>query len=274
MRIFRHPRPQQTANVFAMAALAARENRVVATVDIGGAYLNASMVESGVIVHMRLDKVMTGILVKIDPKFKEFMAEDGSSVVQLDKALYGCVEAAHLWYLMLLEKLEAYGFVANPAEPCVFNKRNAAGLQLSLTLHVDDLLTTCRSETEIDLFFAYLRTQFPVITVHKGKTLSYLGMLFDFREEGAVYVTMHGALDEILEGCGVDKCSATPAGDNLFVIRDAPKASEKEAVWCRSYVAKILYIAKRVKPECLTAVSFLTSRVGVYDTDVLGKVRR
>ena len=163
-----------TANVFAMAALVARENRVVATVDIGGAYLNASMVESGVIVHMRLDRVMTEILVKIDPEFKEFV---GSSVVQLDKALYGCVEAAHLWYLMLREKLEAYGFVANPAEPCVFNKRNAAGLQISLTLHVDDLLTTCKSEAEIDLFFSYLRTQFPVITVHKGKT----GMLFDFK---------------------------------------------------------------------------------------------
>ena len=69
----------------------------------------------------------------------------------------------------------------------------------------------------------------PVITVHKGKTLSYLGMLFDFREDGAVYVTMQGALDDLLEGCGVDKCSATPAGDHLFVIRDnTPKVSEKE----------------------------------------------
>ena len=142
-----------TANVFAMAALAVRENRVVKTVDIGGAYLNASMAESGVIVHMRLDKVMTTIVVKIDPKFAEFVTEDGSSVVQLDKALYGCVEAAHLWYLMLREKLEAYGFEANPAEPCVFNKLNEAGVQISLTLHVDDLLTTCTSETEIDIFF-------------------------------------------------------------------------------------------------------------------------
>ena len=109
---------------------------------------------------MRLDKVMTEILMIIDPKFKEFVAEDKSSVVRLDKALYGCVEAAHLWYLMLRKKLEAYGFVANPAEPCVFNKRNAAGLQISLTLHVDDLLTTCRSETEIDLFFAYCAHNF------------------------------------------------------------------------------------------------------------------
>ena len=263
-----------TANVFAMAALAAREKRVVKTVDIGGAYLNASMAESGVIVHMRLDKIMTTILVKIDPKFAEFVTEDGSSVVQLDKALYGCVEAAHLWYLMLREKLEAYGFEANPAEPCVFNKLNASGVQISLTLHVDDLLTTCTSETEIEIFLAYLRTQFPVISVHDGKMLSYLGMMFDFREEGAVYVTMQKTVDDVLEGCGVDKCCATPATDNLFVIREAPKVSEKEAIWCRSYVAKVLYIAKRVKPECLTAVSFLTSRVGVYDIDDLGKVRR
>ena len=98
------------------------------------------------------------------------MAEDGLSVVQLDKALYGCVEAAHLSYLMLREKLEAFGFVANPAEPYVLNKRNTTGLQISLTLHVDDLLTTCKSEAEIDLFFAFLRTQFPVITFHKRKT--------------------------------------------------------------------------------------------------------
>ena len=98
------------------------------------------------------------------------------------------------------EKLEAYGFEANPAEPCFFNKLNSAGIQISLTLHVDDLLTTCKSETEIDQFFAYLRTQFPVITVHKGKTLSYLGMLFDFKEEGAVYVTMQGTVDETLKG--------------------------------------------------------------------------
>ena len=87
-------------------------------------------------------------------------------------------------------------------------------------------------------------------------------------------MTMQKTVNDILEGCGVDKCFATPAIDNLFVIRDAPKVTEKEAIWCKSYVAKVLYVAKRVKPECLTAVSFLTSRVGAYDIDDLGKVRR
>jgi hypothetical protein len=41
---------------------------------------------------------------------------------------------------------------------------------------------------------------------------------------------MQGTFDETLRGCGVEKCCATPASDNLFVIRDAPKVSEKEAI--------------------------------------------
>ena len=54
---------------------------MVKRVDIGGAYLNASMVESGMIIHMRLDKIMIAILVKMDPTFAEFVAEGRSSVV-------------------------------------------------------------------------------------------------------------------------------------------------------------------------------------------------
>jgi hypothetical protein len=68
---------------------------------------------------------------------------------------------------------------------CLQQKECRRTTDIADPAHVDDLLTTCESETEIDLFFAYLRTQFPVITVHKGKTLSYLG-----------------TLDDLLEGCG------------------------------------------------------------------------
>ena len=70
-----------------------------------------------------------------------------------------------------------------------------------MTLHVDDLLTTCTSEMEINIFLAYLRTQFPVITVHEGKMLSYLGMIFNFRAECAVvYVMTQKIVDDVQEG--------------------------------------------------------------------------
>ena len=71
----------------------------MATLDIGGAFLNADIKLSGVIVHMRLDKTMSGILVEIDPTYAAFVnPETGVLTVELDKALYGCVEAAKLWY--------------------------------------------------------------------------------------------------------------------------------------------------------------------------------
>ena len=64
------------------------------------------MKPSRVVVHMRLDKMIASILVKIAPDYRQFINYDGTIVVQLDKALYGTVEAASLWYNELKGKLE------------------------------------------------------------------------------------------------------------------------------------------------------------------------
>ena len=73
-------------------------------VDISGAYLNADM-NTGLTVHMRLDKNMTGMMVKLSPQYEKYMDARGCVVVRLDKALYGCVESAALWYENLRESL-------------------------------------------------------------------------------------------------------------------------------------------------------------------------
>jgi len=240
-----------------------------------GAYLNADMSASNIKVNMRLDKVMTKILLSIDPTFAEFVREDGSSVVQLDKALYGCIEAAHLWYNMLRKILERYGFIANEVEPCVFNRTNKdTGVQLTIALHVDDLLVTCACRKDLDRFLAYMKREFSAITVHEGKKLSYLGMLFDFNVDGEVSVTMEKCVEDVIRESGVELKRNTPATAELFETRDAATASVAEAKWFHTYVAKMLYIAKRVRPECLTAVSFLTTRVNCCDVDDLAKLRR
>ena len=87
-------------------SIAASEGRSAITIDIGGAFLNADIAPTGVKVHMRLDRMMTQLLIEIDASYKQFVETDGSMVVQLDKALYGCVEAAALWYSDLRGKLE------------------------------------------------------------------------------------------------------------------------------------------------------------------------
>jgi hypothetical protein len=62
--------------------------------DIGDAFLNASMKPTGIKVHMQLDPAMAAMLVKIAPEYAPFLEPSGSMVVELDKALYGCVEAS------------------------------------------------------------------------------------------------------------------------------------------------------------------------------------
>ena len=55
--------------------------------------------------------------------------------VKLEKALYGCVQSARLWYNYLSDFLKSIGFEANP---CVFNRKSASGKQCTLAIHVDD----------------------------------------------------------------------------------------------------------------------------------------
>jgi hypothetical protein len=189
--------------------------------------------------------------------------------------MYGCVEAAALWYANLSEKLRDQGFVENPYDPCVFNKTGKDGNQVTVVIHVDDLFTTSVSQANLDELNAALRRVYPEVTTRRGRVLDYVGMTFDFRETDEVKVTMAGCVDEILAGSGVQTRYATPATSTLFEVReDAEKATQVEAERFHTYTAKLLYLSKRVRPEMLVAVSFLTTRVQKCDKDDLAKLQR
>jgi exosome complex RNA-binding protein Rrp4 len=57
-------------------------------------------------------------------------------------------------------------------------------------------------------------------------------------------------------------------------MRDATKATDEALGYFRNFVAKLLYLAKRVRPECLVAVDFLTTRVNDVDIDNIAKLHR
>jgi hypothetical protein len=66
------------------------------------------MEPTGIVVHMRLDRTLTSMLLEIDGTYKDYMEPNGTMVVELDKALYGCVEASMLWYNELSSKCWCY----------------------------------------------------------------------------------------------------------------------------------------------------------------------
>ncbi len=54
----------------------------------------------------------------------------------------------------------------------------------------------------------------------------------------------------------------SPGVRNSYVVEDdAEKLSEDHRAWFHSVVAKLLYIAKRARPDVLTVVIFLCTRV-------------
>jgi hypothetical protein len=263
-----------TTSVFTILAIAATEKRKVIVVDIGDAFLHADLAPTGIDVFMRLDSTMARMLVKLDPSYNNFVEDKGTIVVKLDKALYGCVEASALWYAHLRDTLERDGFEVNPYDGCVYNKLGVSGEQITIAVHVDDLIVSSRSQDDITSLELHLRGTYKEIRVNVGNVLDYVGMTFNLGVMGEVKVTMDSCVENILSGCGVETTRATPASSFLFHVRDAPKASVSESAWFHTYVAKLLYLAKRVRPECLTAVAFLTTRVAVCDIDDLAKLRR
>jgi len=248
----------------------------------------------GIKVHVRLDSLLAKILVKLDKTWTEFLEADGTMVVELDKtwadfleadgtmvveldkALYRCIESAALWYNELVSKLTKIGFIPNPYDICVFNKTEADGSQTTIVLHVDDMFVSNLKVEHLRNLNMQLQEIYGQTKFKEGEVLDYLGLRLDFTVPGEASITMDRAVAEILREAGANiKMRTTPATEQLFEVRcDAPTCTESERVHFHSMTAKLLYVSKRVRPECLTAVSFLTTRVHACNQDDVAKLNR
>ena len=256
--------------VFIVAAIAAKEKRHVVTLDVPGAYLNATMEEE---VLMSLEPLLASLLVALAPEFKPYIDEKGMLIVRLQKALYGLHESAKLWYGTISKMLIEEGFNPNPIEPCVFNKL-VNDVQCTICLYVDDLMITCADEKILDEVINLLESKYEGAKASKSKVHSYLGMMFDFSTEEQVKITMEGYIQDILKTYDVKGKANTPALTNLFEVSESPLLDEERKTKFHSIVAKLLYLAKRVRPDILTTVSYLATRVTKSTEDDWKKLDR
>jgi Reverse transcriptase (RNA-dependent DNA polymerase) len=269
-----------TQSVLMIAAIAAAEGRAVAAVDIPGAFLKSDMPDDGNPVLMKLNKFLTTVLVKVDPNYNKFVRHDGTCIVRLKKALYGTVQAAKAWYDKLSADLGQLGFKPNPADPCCFNMCDSKGSQITIIVHVDDLFITAANEAELDIVIASIDQLYSDgvqrITIQRGKNIEYLGMVFNFTANNLVKITMDGYVADLLSDVeDITGTAETPASKELFRVRDAAdKLADTQGERFHSIMAKILYLAKRVRPDLLVAVAFLVRRVQCPDCDDWDKMQR
>lgn len=254
--------------VMVVLAIAAAEKRKVMTIDITGAYLECDLTDD-VEVIMKLDPVLTKILHSVDKNAVGQEDEKGVTYVKLNKALYGTVQAALLWYKKLSGVLVKDGYVVNPYDACLFNKM-VNGVQITVCFHVDDLLVTSISDALLSDLVRCLQENFANLTVNRGKTHSYLAMNIVERDADFT-VDMTAYIDKCVGGRTFGRPATSPARDDLF---DEPEDSKQldpdRKAKFHSSVAQLLYLCKRTRVESLCAVNHLSSRVAnsTEDDDV------
>ena len=109
------------------------------------------------------------------------------------------------------------GYSVNAEDQCVFN-RMASSNQITICVHVDDLLMTCIDQKVMSSEIEKLEKTFGNLSVSYGKMQNYLGMVFDFTTEGTVVIEMKNYIGELLEYTETKTSAPTPAEVNLFDV--------------------------------------------------------
>lgn len=263
-----------TTHLFVLLAIAAIEKRKIRTIDIGNAFLEAdiNLDVDDEEVFVELDPLCTRLLSQVDLTITPHIDNRGRVVCRLKKALYGCLQSARLWYLKLKSVLIEYGFVENPHDPCVFNVTRD-GCQCTIGVHVDDLLITCKKQGVLDDVTKFLITKFNEVKVHDGDEHEYLGMRVRIIN-GGITVDMCNYVSECIKWYGVEGTASTPSQSDLFDTPVSPFLDRDERERFHSMVAKLLFVAKRTRPDILLTVSHLSSRVAEPTEDDSAKLTR
>lgn len=266
------------SSLFAVAAHAAAKGLAVASFDIKMAYTKAPMPKDKKI-YIRLIKSYVDLIKVINPdlkiEYESFQNEDGSVIVELDFALYGCVEAGRLFYEFLKNILvKKMDYKVSLYDDCIFNLFDDNGIIIStIVIHVDDGLITGSSETVLDSFFDQFKNHIGDITIQRGRIHNYLGMVMDFSQPNVVHITIEKMIRDILSDWSINKGSrSSPAKSQLFDIDEqSPQLNEEMSRRLHRGIAQLLYLSTHVRPDILCAVIFLTSRIQKLSEEDLEK---
>ena len=168
--------------------------------------------------------------------------------------------------------------------PCVLN-RTVDGKQSTLLLHVDDIKVLSQIPGEAKNLHTYLQEKFGKVTLNEGLRQNYLGVTFDYSVKGKVSVTMSGYESDLvndwkeikidcLSARDFNAPAATPAANNIFDKGDSEMLEDRDSAIFHSYVMRVAYLSKRVKPEMCVGVSYLSTQVTKPNVDDMRKLDR
>ena len=257
--------------LYILGTIDAHERRDIMTADVPNAFIQTPMPKGEGVerVMMKITGVLVDMLVRLDPELYSghVVFEKGRKVVyvELMRAAYGQLSASLLWYRKFRGDLEGIGFVFNDYDPCVAN-RTVNGKQHTVRFHVDDLLSSHVNPKVNDKFGEWLEKmygEYKPVEPTRGKVHDYLGMVFDFREDGVFTVDMKAYVKGMIEDFPEElrKAAETPATEKLLDIGKGKLLSDERREAYHTSVAKGLFVCKRARPDIQPTIAVLSTRV-------------
>ena len=106
-----------------------------------------------------------------------------------------------------------------------------------------------------------LLSAFDKVTFHDGEIHNYLKMKLDFSNPQFVSISQYGFVQSLTEYYNIVETELTPADKDLRKLPDSPELNEQARDGFHSLAYKMLYLAKRTRPDILVATHFLSTRV-------------
>ncbi len=171
---------------------------------------------------------------------------------QLEKAVYGMMKSALLFYRKLVADLVSLGYELNPYDLCVANK-NINGKQMTICWHVDNLFIGHEDPEVVSHFFRWISNRYDTddknLNVVRGPKHDYLWMNLDFSESVMVKIEMTPNITKIVTAFPekITGVQSTPAADHLFNIRpdtEARPLPEEQAQAYHHTTAQLLFLSR------------------------------
>jgi hypothetical protein len=235
-----------------------------ATIDISNFYLNTFMERPE---YMRIPLKMIPQQI-IDEYNLQELAHNGYVYFQVDKGLYGLVQAGKLAYDQLLQRLTSADFYPAPNAPGLFVHRKRP---ISFTLCVDDFGVKYTNNDNFDFLVSTLQKDYK-ITVDKTGA-NYLGLTLDWDYNNCtVNISMPGYIEQTLQRFQHPIPKRPQHSPHAWIAPDygaatqwaidadtSPLLESTDLKTLQQILGTLLYYAQAVDNTMLVAISTLAS---------------
>jgi hypothetical protein len=222
----------------------------VHSLDVSNAFVRASLAE---VVYVRPPKILSD-------RF-------GSKIMKLNKALYGLKKAPLSSHFYLEKMFDTVKIIKAPT-PCLYAYKNCA-----IVVYVDDLIISGPNVEEVTELKNIIKGLF--VCMDAGAMKEYLGVLFERRDHGALVLSQHQYLLNVLQRFDMEDCKpcATPCMPKKTIDEASTEISYTTFPF-REAAGSLLYLATHTRPDISFTVGMLGRAMAAPSAQDIVAVKR